>query len=186
MTTVKEILRQEKSAVRVVASDGVPDAPALHAKAVSIAAAIRDGTATAGLVRAFLQTDIPGGIPDRASADEMTAAGVKAASAFALIKAMSGMLDDDPMAAGKGVDEYLDLRRRAGKAGLEGAIIAPPGPLDPIDPGLEDLSVELYQMIFIDSIEDTMAQWRAFRHFLAQDYRNGLVAKKGDPDWNYR
>lgn len=186
MTTVKEILRQEKSAVRIATPGGMPGMTALHAKAVSIAAAIRDGTATAGLVKAFLQADIPDGILDRASADEMTAAGVKTASAFALIKAMSGMLDDDPMAAGKGVDEYLDLRRRAGKAGLERAIIAPPGPLDPIDPGLEDLSVELYQMIFIDSIEDTMAQWRAFRHFLAQDYRNGLVAKKGDPDWNYR
>ena len=186
MTTVKEILKQEKAAVRVAALSGMPEAPALHAKAVSIAAAIRDGTTTAGLVKAFLQADIPGNIPDREPASAMTAAGVKTASAFAIIKAMSGMLDDDPMAAGKRVDEYLDLRRRAGKAGLEAAIISPPGPLEPIAPGLEDLSVELYRMVFVDSIEDPIAQWRALRHFIAQDSRDGLVAKKGDPDWNYR
>ena len=186
MATVKEILKQEKAATRVSLLDGMPEAPALHAKAVSIAAAIRDGTATAGLVKLFLQEDIPGNIPDQEPSAEMTAAGVKTASAFAIIKAMSGMLDDDPMAAGKGVDEYLDLRRRAGKSGLEAAIIAPPGPLDPIDPGLEDLSVELYQMIFIDSIEDPKAQWEAYHRFIKQDHRDGLVAKEGDPDWNYR
>ena len=175
MATVKEILKQEKSAVRIATPGGMPG---MHAKAVSIAAAIRDGTATAGLVKAFLQADIPDGIPDRASADEMTAAGVKTASAFAIIKAMSGLMDYMPVSAKKGVDEYLDLRRRAGKAGLEAAIIAPPGPQEPIDPGLEDLSVELYRMVFIDSIEDRMAQWRALFRFLDQDYRDGLVVKK--------
>ena len=192
VATVKEILRKEQSPLRVAALDGIPEAPALcqrllslKAKAVSVASAVRDGTATAKMVKSFLQEEVPA-VPGEEPVPEMTADVLKTASALAIIKAMAGLMDDDPMSAGKGVDEYLNVRRYAEKSGFGAAIISPPDDREPIDPALEDLSIELYRMIFTDSIEDPVEQWRVFYRFLDQDYKAGLVAKKGDPDWNYR
>ena len=192
MMTVREILRHEKSAIRVAALSGIPEAPVLNrkilgfkAKAVSVAAALRDGAATYGLVKSFLQEEIPA-IPSEGPVSEVTAEVLKAASAFALLKAMAGLMADDPMAGMKGLREYLDLRRQAGEVGLESAIIAPPANRAPLDPELEDLSISLHQMVVVEAIEDPKEQWRVFRRFQYEDIRNGLVTKKDDPDWNYR
>ena len=165
----------------------------LKARAVSVAAAIRDGTATAELVRSFLQEDIPPldsetPLPDESeikSREELTAE-FKATSAFVLIKGVGALMSEDLDTAGEASLEYLDLRRRAEKSGFASAIINPPDGHDPLDPAFQDPPVELYRMIYLDSIEDRMKQRRETLRFLREDSWAGLIAKKGDPDWNYR
>lgn len=165
----------------------------LRAKAVSVASAIRDGTATAQLVRSFLQEDIPPldsywPLPDalQPGPREELAEEFKAASSFALIKGIGALMRYDTDTAGEAVDEYIELRRCAEKDGLASAIINPPGGQDSLDPAFQDPPVELYRMIYIDSIKDPMKQWRETLRFLREDSWAGLIAKKDDPDWNYR
>lgn len=165
----------------------------LKAKAVSVASAMRDGTATAELVRSFLQEDIPPldsqyplpDVPETGASEEL-AAEFKAASAFALIKGIGSLMRCDPDTAGNAVNEYLELRYRAEKAGLAWAVINPPGGDDPLDPDLRDPPVELYRMIYLEGIEDPRKQWDEMLRFTREDIRRGLNTKKGDPDWNYR
>lgn len=165
----------------------------LKAKAVSVAAAIRDGTATVELVRSFLQEDIPPldseyllpNAPETGSSEEL-AAEFKAASAFAIIKGIGALMSDDPDTAGDAVNEYLDLRHYAEKAGLASAIISPPSGQAPLNPAFRDAPVELYRMIYLESIEDPRKQWRELWRFLDKDHQAGLVVKKDDPNWNYR
>ena len=158
-----------------------------------MASAIRDGTATAELVRAFLREDIPPldaewPLPDESEIEpgKELAAEFKAASAFALIKGIGALMSDAPDTAGKAVDEYLDLRRHAEKAGLGSTIISPPGGGEPLDPAFQDPPVELYRMIYLECIEDPIKQWDAMVRFISEDSRAGLVAKKGDHNWSYR
>ena len=165
----------------------------LKAKAVSVAAAIRDGTATAELVRSFLQEDIPPldseyplpNAPETGSSEEL-AAEFKAASAFAIIKGIGALMSDDPDAAGDAVNEYLGLRHCAEEAGLTWAIINSPREHDPLDPAFQDPPVELYRMIYLEGIEDPRKQRDEMLRFIREDSRRGLNTKKGDPDWNYR
>ncbi len=165
----------------------------LKAKAVSVASAIRDGTATAELVRSFLQEDVPpldseSPFPNapESGLNEELAAEFKAASAFALIKGIGALMSEDPDSAGNAVNEYLELRYRAEKADLAWAVINPPGGDDPLDPDLRDPPVELHRMIYLEGIEDPRKQWDEMLRFTREDIRRGLNTKKGDPDWNYR
>ena len=165
----------------------------LKAKAVSVAAAIRDGTATAQLVRSFLQEDIPPldaeyPLPDerKAGSREELAVEFKCASAFTLIKGIGALMSEDIDSAIIAVYEYLDVRRCAKKAGLASCIINPPGGDDPLDPAFRDPPVELYRMIYIEGIEDPIKQRREMLRFQKEDYHAGLGIEKGDPDWHYR
>ena len=204
MVTLHEILKADQSAIRVAAFSGKLDSdPAdilkrgrvasLKPKAVSVASAIRDGTATAELVREFLQEDIPSldtecpspGAPEIEQGEEL-ADMLRSASAFALIKAIGALMSDDPDTAGKAVREYLDVRRRAEKSGIASVIINPPGEREPLDPAFQDPPIELYRMIYLERIEDPIKQWRELWRFLDEDSRAGLVAKRDYPDRNYR
>ena len=165
----------------------------LKAKAVSVASAIRDGTATAELVRSFLQEDIPpldseNPFPDapETGPSEELAAEFKAASAFALIKGIGSLMYEDPDSAGVAVNEYLELRHLAAKGGLDSAIINPPGGYGSLDPAFQDPPIELYRMIYLEGIEDPIMQRREMLRFQKEDYQSGLVVKKDAPDWNYR
>ena len=165
----------------------------LKAKAVSVASAMRDGTATAELVRSFLQEDVPPldsqyPLPDAPEtwASEELAAEFKAASAFALIKGIGSLMRCDPDTAGAAVNEYLELRYCAEKAGLESDIINPPGRYGSLDPAFQDPPVELYRMIYLEGIEDPIMQHREMLRFQKEDYQAGLVVRKDDPDWNHR
>ena len=165
----------------------------LKAKAVSVAAAIRDGTATAQLVRSFLQEDIPPLdaeyiLPDerKAGSREELAAEFKAASAFIIIKGIGALMSNDLDSVNMAVYEYLEVRRRAGKAGLASAIVNPPGGDAPLDPDFRGPPVSLYRMIYLENIEDPIKQHRELLRFIGEDGRRGLNAKKGDPDWDYR
>ena len=166
----------------------------LRAKAVSVASAIRDGTATAELVRSFLQEDIPPldshwplpDAPPQTRPSEELAAEFKAASAFALVKGIGALMRHYTDAAKDATDEYLELRHRAEKSGLASCIISPPGGDDPLDPAFRDPPVELYRMIYLESIEDPIKQHRELWRFLDEDYRAGLVVNEDDSNWNYR
>lgn len=187
-TAGKESL-SESSAVRT--PQGLKDS--LKARAVSVASAIRDGTATAELVRSFLQEDIPpldseNPFPDAPETEpsEELAAEFKAASAFALIKGIGSLMSEDPDSAGAAVNEYLELRHLAVKVGLDSAIVNPPGGQAPFDPAFRDPPVELFRMIYLEGIEDPIMQRREMLRFQKEDYQSGLVVKKDAPDWNYR
>ena len=119
-------------------------------------------------------------------AREELAAELKAASAFALIKGIGALMRNYPNSAGMAAHEYLELRRCAHKAGLESAIINPPGGDVPLDPAFRDPPVELYRMIYLEGIEDPIKQRHALLRFLREDWKAGLIAKKDDPDWQYR
>ena len=213
MVTLREILNEEQSAIRVaaLAENLAPPSPAarpglqtrecacsLKSKAVSVATAISYGFATAGLISSFLEEDIPTldgsrSLPDiskvgmgEVGADVGFTSLLKTGSALALIKAMGYLMEEDSMAAADAVDEYLALRRRAEKASLGSAIISPPGERVAIDAGLHDLSVELYRMIFLYSIEDPFEQWDATMRFIRKDWQAGLIAKMDGPEWRYR
>ena len=187
-----------------IAKKGVPPPPrirrepqalkdSLKAKAVSVASAIRDGTATAELVRSFLQEDIPPidseyPLPNerKVGSREELAAEFKAASASILIKGIGALMSQDPKGAGVAANEYLELRRCAQKAGLESAIINPPRGEAPLDPDFRRLPVSLYRIIYLAGIEDPIKQRHTLLHFLSQGSQAGLNAKRDDPDWQYR
>ena len=165
----------------------------LRAKAVSVAAAIRDGTATAQLVRSFLQEDIPPldsqwPLPDapQAAPREELKSELKAASAFALIKGIGSLMRYYTDTAGKAVNEYIELRRCAEKAGLPSSIINPPSGDAPLDPAFRDPPVELCRMIYLNSIEDPIMRRHTLLRFLRQDWKAGLIAKRDTPEWRYR
>ena len=165
----------------------------LWGKAVSVAAAMRDGTATAQLVRSFLQEDIPPldshwPLPDTPQAlqREELESELKAASAFALIKGIGSLMRYYTDTAGKAVNEYIELRRCAEKAGLSSSIINPPDGDAPLDPDFRDPPVELYRMIYLEGIEDPIIQRHTLLRFLRQDWKAGLIVKRDNPEWRYR
>lgn len=160
------------------------------ARAVSVAAAIRDGTATASLVREFLQEDIPSfnsetPLPDEPEIEspeiesrEELAAEFKAASAFALIKAVGYLIDEDPQPAGEAVDEYLDLRRRAKQNNLSSAIIGLPKDGVAIDKHTRYLICELMGMVTLHSIEDPIERHKALLRLIRNEWPQGVTAEE--------
>lgn len=200
MVTLREVLKEEKSAIRVAAfvgcaappvSSAVPGSgpdersPSLKSKAVSIASAIKYGSVTADMISSFLQENIPGldggyPLPDEyeAGADEGLADLLKTGSAFALIKAMGYLIDEDPLPAGDAVDEYLDLRRRAEQANLGSAIIGLPKDGVVIDEYAQYLTCELTGMVTLHSIEDPIERHKALLRLLRNQWPQGVTAEE--------
>ena len=96
-------------------------------------------------------------------------------SVAALLRALSGVLEQDLLEAEKGVFEYIELLDKAKTDDLDYMVLnlamQPPVPQD-IKAGLEELEL----MIRLLSIKDSFERWRAFTEEISKVWPEGVSA----------